>query len=183
MPIQPYCRGQQAHQGNKRDDLSPCAPTGTRLVKSMLSRLNRRMPPLKMAWPMGQKQTERGRSQRLLLMTAFLARIFDAGLSARRLDAVDRAAFSAVGLDPGVALLHRDRFPLQRLFDETFGFLAHRLLRHRAPVRLSAFMRRQPVPESAFQRTADLYTALIKSRRFPNRISTPPSSHIGLDGF
>src|SRR5450631_488576 len=112
-------------------------------------------------------------------MSAFLAGIFDAGLSARRLDAVDRAALSAVGLDPGVALLHRDRFPLQRLFDETFGFLAHRLLRHRAPVRLSPFMRRQPVPESGFQRTADLYTALINSRRFPNRTPTHPFAYTG----
>src|SRR5664279_3943502 len=103
---------------------------------------------------MGQKHTKRGRSQRLLLMAAFLARVFDAGLAARRLDAVYRAAFSAVGLDPGVALLHRDRFPLQRLFDETFGFLAHRLLRHRAPVRLSAYLRRHLLPEARRQRTS-----------------------------
>src|ERR1700690_2046431 len=100
MPIQPYCRGQQAQQGNKRDGLNPCAPTGTRLVRSTLSRLNRRMPPLETARPMGQTHTKRERSQRLLLMAAFLARIFDTGLPARRLDAVDRAAFSAVGLDP-----------------------------------------------------------------------------------
>src|SRR5450631_1908454 len=86
-------------------------------------------------------------------MSAFLAGIFDAGLSARRLDAVDRAALSAVGLDPGVALLHGDRFSLQRLFDETFGFLAHRLLRHRAPVRLSPFMRRDFLSEARLQRT------------------------------
>ena len=97
---------------------------------------------------MGQTHTKRGRSQRLLLMAAFLARIFDAGLAARRLDTVDRAAFSAVRLDPGVALLNRDRFPLQRLFDETLGFLAHRLLRHIAPVRLSPFMRRHFLSES-----------------------------------
>ena len=42
----------------------PCAPTGMRLVKSTLYQLNKRMPPLKTAWPMGQKLTRRGRLSR-----------------------------------------------------------------------------------------------------------------------
>jgi len=86
-------------------------------------------------------------------MPAFLAGIFDAGMAARRLDAVRRAAFPAVGLDSRVALFHRDRFSFQRLSDETFGLLAHRLLRHRAPVRLCTFMRRRLLAEARLQRT------------------------------
>jgi hypothetical protein len=35
-----------------------------RLVKSTLYQLNKRMPPLKTAWPMGQKLTRRGRLSR-----------------------------------------------------------------------------------------------------------------------
>src|SRR5271169_6573904 len=94
-----------------------------------------------------------GPSQRLLLMSAFLAGVFDAGLSTRRLDAVHGAALSAVGLDARVALFHRDRFALQRLAHETFGFLAHRLLRHRVPVRLSTFIRRHLLAEPRGKRT------------------------------
>jgi hypothetical protein len=30
---------------------------------------------------------------------------------------------------------------------------------------------------------AALYTFLINPPRFPNRISSPPSSHMGIDGF
>src|SRR5580692_3759699 len=68
--------------------------------------------------------------QRLLLIAAFLAGVGDTGLARGGGDAVGGAALAADGFDAGVALLDGDGLALQRLFDQPFGLVAHRLFRH-----------------------------------------------------
>ena len=64
-------------------------------------------------------------SHRLLLMPAFLAGEFDAGLVLFRVDLVQCPAFSAFGFNSGRALFDGDRLALHRFFDEAFGFFTH----------------------------------------------------------
>jgi hypothetical protein len=65
-----------------------------------------------------------------LLMSAFFAGEPHAQFPLRGRDAIFRAALSARSLDPCIALLHGDGFPLHGFFDQPLGFLAHRLFRH-----------------------------------------------------
>jgi hypothetical protein len=69
-------------------------------------------------------------SKRFLLVAAFLAGEFHPRRALGRRDAVWRAAFSAGGLDAGVALLHHNDFAFHGFADQAFGLFAHRLLRH-----------------------------------------------------
>ena len=68
--------------------------------------------------------------ERLLLVAAFLAGEFHPGRALGRRDTVGRAAFSAGGLDAGIALLHHNGLPRHGFADQALGLLAHRLLRH-----------------------------------------------------
>src|SRR5450631_2408519 len=69
-------------------------------------------------------------SKRLLLVAAFLAGEFHPGRAPGRRDAIWRAAFSAGGLDAGIALLHHNGLAFHGFADQAFGLFAHRLLRH-----------------------------------------------------
>jgi len=76
--------------------------------------------------------------QSVLLVAAFLARVFHARLALRRGNAVWCAALAAFGLDPGLALLDGNGLLLHGLPDQPFGLLAHCLFRHFNPVWLFA---------------------------------------------
>lgn len=81
-----------------------------------------------MGFPMGFDLPDKDLpSQSLLLRAAFLAGVRHANPSWRRRDAIWRSALSTFGLNTSLALLDGDGLPLQRLFNQTFGFVAHRL--------------------------------------------------------
>lgn len=71
---------------------------------------------------------------RPLFVVAFLAAVFDARLARRRVHFIDRAAFAALRLDPGVALLDRNGLFRHRFADQTFRLFAHFLFRHVQPL-------------------------------------------------
>ena len=66
-------------------------------------------------------------SECFLLFAAFLARVLYANLPLSRRNAIWRAALSTFALYTSHALLNRERFTLQRLFDQPFGLFAHGL--------------------------------------------------------
>src|SRR6478609_4901130 len=70
-----------------------------------------------------------GALQRLLLVPAILAGELDAGLALWRLHTVRGAAFTANGLDPGIALLDDDGFLFHRFADQALGLLTQGLFR------------------------------------------------------
>jgi hypothetical protein len=61
-------------------------------------------------------------------------------LSRRCQDTIGRPALPASGFDAGLALFDGDGFPLQCFFHQTFGLVAHRLLRHFALSRIPQAM-------------------------------------------
>src|SRR5471032_283094 len=70
------------------------------------------------------------RSQRILLLAAFLAFVFRAGFARGGRDFIDGAAFSAFGVDPRITLGDGEGFLFHRLAHQAFGLLAHRLFGH-----------------------------------------------------
>jgi len=69
-----------------------------------------------------------GLSECSLFFAAFLAGVRHSNLTWTCRDAIERAALSAFALYASVALLDGEGFTLQGFFDQTFGFVAHRLL-------------------------------------------------------
>jgi len=63
-------------------------------------------------------------------VAALLAGEFHAGRAFFRQDAIWRAAFSARGLDAGIALLDDEGLAFHGFADQALGLFPHRLLRH-----------------------------------------------------
>src|SRR5262245_11420479 len=74
--------------------------------------------------------SRRALSERRLLVTAFLAGVFDPRRAFFGRDAIGRTAFAAGRVDTGAALLDDDGLLLHRLADQPLGFFTHRLFRH-----------------------------------------------------